>query len=62
MARPRRDIGYIPNNGKCQGKGCTKTLSTSRKPSKSGRWRTHYSDVGSQGDVLLCPECYKKSR
>ena len=61
MSPPRRNMGYIPNNGKCQGRGCTRTLSTSRQPSKAGRWHIRYSNAGAQNDTLLCPECYKKS-
>jgi len=58
----KREAGHIPGNGKCQGKGCSRTLSPSKKPSRAGRWHISYGSIRGQNDVLLCPECYRKSR
>ena len=63
MNMTRRDVGYLPNNGKCQGKGCGALMphAFTTKPKPNG-WHIFYSSAGKDHDVILCPACNLKTK
>lgn len=57
----RRELGYVPRGGRCCGSGCGRKL-IYKEPGEGKEWQVFYSMYGRDKDVLLCPDCYFKSR
>ena len=61
----RRELGYVPNNGKCQGVGCSETaprnISTATKHNHDA-WHVCYDAYDKNKDIILCPKCYFKTK